>query len=140
MPDTVITKYPFVLVTVATRKEGLTREQFRKHNEEVYAPLLKKVAGKLHPLAWTRRYHVDEDEGPKGIPRMIIGTEEGLDWDCFGEMVSGHQSGAKDVLTILKRRSQMSYTANSSSLSYKAKQLSQLSKKKETSVKWRRRS
>lgn len=87
MPETVISKYPYILVTVATRKEGLTRKQFWEHNETVYAPLLKKTAGKVHPLTWTRRYHVDEEEGPMGIPRLIIGTGDGLDWDCFGEMV-----------------------------------------------------
>jgi hypothetical protein len=89
MPETVISKYPYILATVATRKEGLTREEFRIHNETIYAPLLKKVAGKVHPLTWTRRYHVDEEEGPMGVPRLIIGTAEGMDWDCFGEMVRG---------------------------------------------------
>jgi hypothetical protein len=88
MPDTVITKYPFVLVTMATRKEGITREEFRHHNETIYAPLLKQCMGKAHPLTWTRRYHVEEGEGPKGIPRIIFGTDDGMDWDCFGEMVS----------------------------------------------------
>lgn len=87
MPETVITKYPFVLVTLATRKEGVTLEQFRHHNETVYAPLVKKVLGKVHPLAWMRRYHVEEGEGPKGVPRFIIGADDGLTWDCWGEMV-----------------------------------------------------
>jgi hypothetical protein len=80
------TKYPFILTTVATRKEGMTRAQFQRYNEEIYAPLLKKVAGKLHPLAWTRRYHVDDSECPIGIPRVLIGGDDGLDWDCMGEM------------------------------------------------------
>ena len=80
------TKYPFVLTTVATRKEGITRADFQRHNEEIYAPLLKKVAGKLHPLAWTRRYHVDDSECPTGIPRVLIGRDDGLEWDCLGEM------------------------------------------------------
>lgn len=88
MPETVISKYPLILVTVATRKEGLTRKQFWEHNETIYAPLLKKTAGQMHPLTWTRRYHVDEDECPTGVPRHIIGGSDGLDWDCFGEMVS----------------------------------------------------
>lgn len=87
MPETVISKYPFILATVATRKEGLTREQFRNHNETIYAPLLQKLAGKTHPLTWTRRYHVDDKEGPLGVPRLLIGTDDGMDWDCFGEMV-----------------------------------------------------
>ena len=87
MPETVISKYPFILVTVATRKEGLTRKEFWEHNETKYAPLLKKTAGKAHPLAWTRRYHVEDDEGPTGVPKHILGTADGLDWDCFGEMV-----------------------------------------------------
>ncbi|KAJ8106184.1 hypothetical protein OPT61_g9709 [Boeremia exigua] len=86
MPETVISKYPLILATVATRKEGMTRKQFREHNETIYAPLLKKVAGKVHPLTWTRRYHVEDDECPTGIPMYIIGTPDGLDWDCFGEM------------------------------------------------------
>jgi hypothetical protein len=80
------TKYPFILTTVATRKEGITRAEFQHHNEEIYAPLLKKVAGKLHPLAWTRRYHVDDSECPIGVPRLLIGGDDGLDWDCLGEM------------------------------------------------------
>jgi hypothetical protein len=87
MPETVISKYPFILVTVATRKEGLTRKEFWEHNETKYAPLLKKTAGKVHPLTWTRRYHIDDDEGPTGIPKHILGTGDCLDWDCFGEMV-----------------------------------------------------
>jgi hypothetical protein len=80
------TKYPFILTTVASRKENITRAEFQRHNEEIYAPLLKKVAGKLHPLVWTRRYHVDESECPIGIPRVLIGGDDGLDWDCLGEM------------------------------------------------------
>lgn len=87
MPETVISKYPFILATVATRKEGLTREEFRNHNETHYVPLLKKCAGAAHPLTWTRRYHVDDSEGPAGIPRVLIGSDEGMDYDCFGEMV-----------------------------------------------------
>ncbi|KAJ4382604.1 hypothetical protein N0V86_001826 [Didymella sp. IMI 355093] len=86
MPETVLTKYPIVLATAATRKEGLTRKQFWEHNESIYVPLLKKTAGKVHPLTWTRRYHIDDDECPLGVPRQIIGTSDGLDWDCFGEM------------------------------------------------------
>jgi len=87
MPETVLSKYPYILATVATRKEGTTRDEFREHNETIYAPLLKKFAGKVHPLTWTRRYHVADGEGPLGIPRQILGTDESLDWDCFGEMV-----------------------------------------------------
>jgi hypothetical protein len=87
MPETVISKYPYILATVATRKEGFTRKQFWEYNENTYVPLLKKTAGEVHPLTWTRRYHIDDDECPMGVPRHIIGTADGLDWDCFGEMV-----------------------------------------------------
>lgn len=102
MPETVISKYPFILATVATRKEGLTLEQFRHHNETIYAPLLKKIAGKAHPLTWTRRYHVAEGEGPMGIPRLLLGTDDGMDWDCFGEMVCGSTSSpfSRQLLTL----------------------------------------
>ena len=88
MPQTVITKYPFVLITIGVRKQGTTLEQFREHNENIYAPLLKKLAGKAHPLAWTRRYHVEDGEGPKGIPSLLLGTSRGFEGDCFGEMVN----------------------------------------------------
>ena len=84
MPQT--TTYPYILTTVATRKEGVTPAEFQRHNEELYAPLLKKTAGKLHPLAWTRQYHVDDSECPTGVPRVLIGTAEDMDWDCMGVM------------------------------------------------------
>lgn len=87
MPETVISKYPYILATIATRKEGLTRDQFREHNENFYVPLLKKVAGKAHPLTWVRCYHIADGHGPMGVPRVIIGTGDTVDWDCFGEMV-----------------------------------------------------
>lgn len=92
MPETVISKYPYILATVATRKEGFTRKQFWEYNENTYVPLLKKTAGEVHPLTWTRRYHIDDDECPMGVPRQIIGTADGLDWDCFGEMVGASRS------------------------------------------------
>ena len=79
-----MSKYPFILATVATRKEGITREQFRYHNETHYAPLLREVAGAAHPLTWTRRYHVEDGEGPAGVPRVLIGSDDALGWDCFG--------------------------------------------------------
>ncbi|KAF1979426.1 hypothetical protein BU23DRAFT_595288 [Bimuria novae-zelandiae CBS 107.79] len=85
MLDTIITKYPFVIVTTVTRKPGLTREQFRHHLETAYAPLVKKVTGNLHPLTWTRRYHIDDGEGPKGLPRVLVGVDDNLA-DCFSEM------------------------------------------------------
>ena len=100
MPNTVISKYPFILVTVATRKEGMTRKQFWEYNETIYAPLLKKLAGVFHPLAWARRYHVDDDEGPTGVPRHILGTPDGLDWDCFGEMVRVKSAECRTKLTV----------------------------------------
>ena len=103
MPETVISKYPYVLATVATRKEGLTRKQFWEHNEKIYVPLLKKTIGKVHPLTWTRRYHIDDDECPTGIPRQILGTTDGLDWDCFGEMVSALFNQPGQELTVLCR-------------------------------------
>ena len=89
MPHTMLTKtstYPYILTTVATRKEGVSREEFHRHNEEIYAPLLKKVAGKVHPLSLTRHYHVDESECPVGVPRVLIGDDDGMDWDCMGVM------------------------------------------------------
>ncbi|KAI4626144.1 uncharacterized protein J4E87_004644 [Alternaria ethzedia] len=89
MPGTTMTKtsaYPYILTTVATRKEGISRAQFHQHNEEKYAPLLKKIAGKVHPLSWTRHYHVDDEECPIGIPRVLIGVDDGMDWDCMGTM------------------------------------------------------
>lgn len=83
---TTATIYSYILTTVATRKEGVTRAEFQRHNEEFYVPLLQKTAGKLHPLAWTRQYHVDDAECPTGVPRVLIGTAEDMDWDCMGEM------------------------------------------------------
>ncbi len=78
--------YPYIITTVATRKEGVTRAEFQRHNEEIYAPLLKKIAGNMHPLTWTRHYHVDDSELPTGIPRVLIGGDDGTDWDCLGTM------------------------------------------------------
>ncbi|KAJ4338355.1 hypothetical protein N0V95_008091 [Ascochyta clinopodiicola] len=101
MPETVISKYPYILATVATRREGFTRDQFREHNETIYAPLLKKTAGKAHPLTWTRRYHVEDGEGPMGVPRMIIGTDDGLDWDCFGEMTFVDELHYQQFITFM---------------------------------------
>lgn len=87
MPETVISKYPLILCTVATRKEGMSRKEFWEHNETTYVPLLKKTAGVVHPLTWTRRYHIEDDECPTGLTTQILGPPGGLDWDCFGEMV-----------------------------------------------------
>ncbi|PSN71533.1 hypothetical protein BS50DRAFT_570874 [Corynespora cassiicola Philippines] len=95
------TKYPFLLVTVACRKEGMSREEFRRHNEEIYAPLLRKIAGKVHPLAWTRTYHVTDGEGPTGIPPLLIGSEDGLDWDCFGEMTFEDELHYQQFITFI---------------------------------------
>ena len=95
------TEYPFILTTVATRKEGITRAEFRRHNEELYAPLLKKLAGKFHPLAWTRRYHVDDSECPTGIPRVLIGGDDGLDWDCLGEMTFEDELHLQQFIAIM---------------------------------------
>ncbi|KAG9192750.1 hypothetical protein G6011_11484 [Alternaria panax] len=78
--------YPYVLTTIATRKEGVSRAGFHRHNEEIYAPLLKKITGKVHPLSWTRYYHVDDSECPVGISRVLIGGDDGMDWDCIGTM------------------------------------------------------
>lgn len=100
MPETVISKYPFILATVAIRKEGLTPKQFWEHNETIYAPLLKKLAGIAHPLAWARRYHVGDDEGPTGVPKYILGNADGLDWDCFGEMVRVRSAEYRTKLTV----------------------------------------
>lgn len=83
---TVLTNYPFILAVFTTRKEGLTREQFQTHQETIYVPLLQRTSGKTHPLAWSRRYHIGDDECPTGVPHQLIGTMEGLDWDCVGEM------------------------------------------------------
>ncbi|KAL6706011.1 hypothetical protein ACN47E_006113 [Coniothyrium glycines] len=101
MPETVISKYPFILATVATRKEGVTREEFRNHNETHYVPLLKKIAGAVHPLTWTRRYHVQEGEGPAGVPRVLIGSDDALDWDCFGEMTFADELHCQQFITLM---------------------------------------
>jgi hypothetical protein len=89
MPHTILAKtstYPYILTTVATRKEGVSHAEFYRHNEEIYAPLLKKTAGKVHPLSWTRHYHVDDSECPIGVPRVLIGSDDGMEWDCMGTM------------------------------------------------------
>ena len=104
MAATPATKYPVVLVTVATRKEGVTRAEFYKHTETYYAPLLEQNAGKVHPLAWNRLYHVDESEAPIGLSRVLIGSDSAddvFDWDCKGEMVFADELHLQQFITFM---------------------------------------
>ena len=98
-------KYPIMLTTIATRKEGTTRAAFYEHNETHYAPLLKKKAGKVHPLAWNRMYHVDESELPMGLTRLLIGNnssaDEVVDWDCMGQMVFEDELHLQQFITFM---------------------------------------
>lgn len=103
IPATTSTKYPFILTTVATRKAGTTRSAFYTHNETIYAPLLQKAAGKVHPLSWNRQYHVDDAECPTGLSRALIGgsADEGMDWDCMGEMVFEDELHLQQFITFM---------------------------------------
>jgi hypothetical protein len=94
-----------MLTTIATRKEGTTRAAFYEHNENHYAPLLKKKAGKVHPIAWNRMYHVDESECPIGLSRLLIGSDSSaddvLDWDCMGQMVFEDELHLQQFITFM---------------------------------------
>jgi hypothetical protein len=98
-------KYPITLVTLATRKEGVTRAAFHEHNETLYAPLLKRKAGKVHPVAWNRIYHVDESELPIGLSRLLIGSsssaDEVFDWDCMGQMTFEDELHLQQFITFM---------------------------------------
>jgi hypothetical protein len=102
MPDT---KYPFILTTIAVRREDVTPAEFQRHNEEFYVPLMQKLAGKVHPLKWVRRYHVDDSEIPLGMPRVMLGGEECLnwvDWTCFGEMTFEDELHCQQFLAFIQ--------------------------------------
>jgi hypothetical protein len=83
---------PCTLVTLISRKEGMTLAEFKEHMESRFVPLMKEVCGPLHPVTWTRRYiaHTANDEqrkeGPLGLPAFLIGHDQDIGWDSFSEM------------------------------------------------------
>ncbi|KAF2449962.1 hypothetical protein P171DRAFT_517561 [Karstenula rhodostoma CBS 690.94] len=101
MPDKAIPLYPFIIGVEATRKEGTTRKQFRDHYETFYVPLLKKLVGKTHPLTWTRRYNLEEGEGPFGVPKLLIGTDADMGWDCYSEMTFADELHCQQFITLM---------------------------------------
>lgn len=84
--------FDYVFVQLASRKEGLTLTQFKRHHEDVWVPLVKEVCGHLFPLTWTRRYLAESEHeaqrkpGAAGLPALLIGNKEDVGWDCLSEM------------------------------------------------------
>ncbi|EOA85205.1 hypothetical protein ACJQWK_06435 [Exserohilum turcicum] len=97
------TKYPVVLTALTRRKEGTTIEEFLDYNENVFAPLVKKIAGKVYPLSWSRHYHVEDSECPMGLTRILVGSnvDESMDWDVIGEMLFEDELHLQQFITFL---------------------------------------
>ncbi|KAF2019248.1 hypothetical protein BU24DRAFT_115377 [Aaosphaeria arxii CBS 175.79] len=85
-------KEEIVFVQLVSRKEGLTLQEFKRHQEEIFVPLVKRVCGDLFPVSWTRRYLAESEHeaqrkpGALGLPRLLVGRKEDVGWDCLGEM------------------------------------------------------
>lgn len=83
---------PYQLVSLVSRKPGLTLPEFRHHMETHMVPLMRSICGPLAPTTWIRRYiaHSATDAqrkpGPLGLPNLLIGNKEDVGWDAMSEM------------------------------------------------------
>lgn len=80
------------LILLFSKKEGLSFSEFKRRIEEDWVPTLEKVTGPLFPLTYVRRYIARKDndairnqDGPLGLPSLMIGREEDLLFDCLIE-------------------------------------------------------
>ncbi|PVH93739.1 hypothetical protein DM02DRAFT_619094 [Periconia macrospinosa] len=80
------------LILLFSKKEGLSFAEFKRKIEEEWVPTLEKVTGPLFPLTYVRRYIARKDndavrdqDGPLGLPSLMIGREEDLLFDCLIE-------------------------------------------------------
>jgi len=85
---------PLTAIIYATRKEGITPIEFKKHYEESHIPLLKSISGDLFPKSHTRFYvqrtHTgdSDDKSNKAYPAtVLVGAQEAFDYDAYAELV-----------------------------------------------------
>ncbi|KAF1962311.1 hypothetical protein CC80DRAFT_158852 [Byssothecium circinans] len=80
------------IIILFCRKPDVSFRDFKNILENDWMPCLEKVCGPLFPLTYVRRYiaHKDNDrvreqDGPVGLPSLMIGREEDLLFDCLVE-------------------------------------------------------
>ena len=85
---------PVTAIIYATRKQGVTPAEFKKHYEESHVPLVKSISGYLFPKSHTRFYvqrtHTGDpsDKPNKGYPAtVLVGGQEAFDYDAYAELV-----------------------------------------------------
>ncbi|KAI8962038.1 EthD domain-containing protein [Daldinia sp. FL1419] len=84
----------FTILFFATRKPGVSPEEFKENFENVQMPLLREVSGEHFPLSHTRRYiRRTEGEG-KGTTRnastpaqVLVGSQADFDYDVVSQLV-----------------------------------------------------
>ncbi|KAI2617295.1 EthD domain-containing protein [Hypomontagnella submonticulosa] len=84
---------PFVIIFFATRKPGVTPEQFKTHYEDIHMPLLREIAGPHFPLTHTRRYIQRSPGVAEGTTlnattpaQVLVGTQADFDYDVVVEL------------------------------------------------------
>lgn len=80
------------IIVLFCRKKDIPFVEFKRRLENDWMPCLEKVCGPVFPLTYVRRYiaHKDNDtvraqDGPVGLPSLMIGREEDLLFDCLVE-------------------------------------------------------
>jgi hypothetical protein len=72
---------PPALLIYASRKPGLSIEEFKDHYENKHVPLVKSLAGDLFPKSHTRYYFTKDATSGSEASHVIMGQPSDFPWD-----------------------------------------------------------